>query len=96
MISRCKYSSTHAYPWYGGKGIKVCERWAGADGFSCFLEDMGRRPGGGWSIDRIDPTGDYEPSNCRWLPMAENVARAHRVIAGHIDRDKQRMERRYG
>ena len=78
MLARCKYPSTHAYPWYGGKGIKVCGRWLGDDGFENFLRDMGRRPGDGWSIDRIDPSADYEPSNCRWITMAENVARAHR------------------
>lgn len=78
MIARCRYPSTHAYPWYGGRGIKVCQRWSGTDGFKHFLGDMGRRPGDGWSIDRIDPDGDYEPSNCRWLPMSENAARAHR------------------
>lgn len=79
MISRCKYPSTYAYPWYGGKGIKVCDRWLGENGFSNFLADMGRRPGKGWSIDRIDPSGDYEPSNCRWLTTSENSSRARRV-----------------
>ena len=77
MISRCRYPSVYAYPWYGGKGIKVCDRWLGRDGLSNFIEDMGRRPGDGWSIDRIDSDGDYEPTNCRWLPMSENLARAH-------------------
>lgn len=76
MISRCKYPSTAAYPWYGGRGIKVCARWLGNDGYEHFLEDMGRRPSDGWSIDRIDPDGDYEPTNCRWLPMSENSRRA--------------------
>lgn len=79
MIARCKYPSSTSYPWYGGKGIKVCDRWSGEDGFVRFLEDMGRRPGDGWSIDRIDPNGDYEPSNCRWLPLSENISRAHRA-----------------
>jgi hypothetical protein len=78
MISRCRYKSTHAYPWYGGKGIKVCDRWVGKKGYQNFIEDMGRRPGKGWSIDRINPDADYEPDNCRWLPMSENSSRAHR------------------
>lgn len=79
MVARCKYPSATPYPWYGGKGISVCERWSGKNGFAHFLEDMGRRPGHGWSIDRIDPSGDYEPSNCRWLTMSENSARARRA-----------------
>lgn len=78
MISRCRYPSTHAYPWYGGRGISVCQRWTGESGFANFLADMGRRPGEGWSIDRINPDADYEPGNCRWLPTVENSARAAR------------------
>ena len=77
MIARCKYPSVRAYPWYGGKGISVCPRWTGDDGYKNFLADMGHRPGDGWSIDRIDSDGDYEPGNCRWLLMSENVARSH-------------------
>jgi len=78
MVCRCKSPSTHAYPYYGGRGIKVCDRWLGDSGFESFISDMGSHPGKGWSIDRIDSDGDYIPTNCRWLPMSENIARAHR------------------
>lgn len=64
MHARCKSN-----PGYLAKGIKVCERWSGRDGFKNFLEDMGPRPQGGqreWSVGRINPLGNYEKDNCRW------------------------------
>lgn len=72
MHERCEDPRNESYPRYGGKGITVCERWAE---FVPFLEDMGERPSKDYQIDRIDPKGNYEPSNCRWLTRAENNAR---------------------
>lgn len=67
MISRCKNPNVESWPIYGGRGITVCERWKR---FENFLSDMGEKPPG-FSIDRIDPDGNYQPGNCRWIPNAE-------------------------
>lgn len=66
MVQRCLNHKCKDYKDYGGRGVKVCDRWLGPDGFTNFMEDMGKRPKDGYSLDRIDVDGDYEPSNCRW------------------------------
>lgn len=73
MKSRCRDVGNASYALYGGRGISVCERWETS--FENFLEDMGERPSIDHQIDRRDPDGNYEPSNCRWLTRAENNAR---------------------
>src|SRR5258708_32371608 len=68
MLTRCRNPLDARYSDYGARGIVVCERWFA---YEHFLADMGRRPGPGYSIDRRDNAGNYEPVNCRWATSQE-------------------------
>jgi hypothetical protein len=71
MINRCTKPRHKSWPRYGGRGVRVCNRWSN---FERFLADMGRRPSPAHQLDRYpDNDGNYEPDNCRWALPVENA-----------------------
>lgn len=71
MIQRCSDPNVKSYKNYGAKGIKVCDSWLNS--FDNFYKDMGNKPTLKHSIDRINNSGNYEPSNCRWATAKEQM-----------------------
>ena len=68
LKSRCLNPNNLDYPSYGGRGITICEQWLS---FEAFYIDMGPRPDKGYSVERCDNNGNYDPSNCHWVTVKE-------------------------
>jgi hypothetical protein len=73
MLTRCYQKDSGSYERYGGRGITVCDRWRKS--FADFLADVGNAPSKEHQLDRVDPDGNYEPGNARWLHRLDNVRR---------------------
>lgn len=87
MWNRCENAGNESYSRYGGRGIKVCERWLK---YENFLADLGRRPSRIYSIERKNNDGDYCPENCQWATLKEqanNRSTNHPITIGGVTRN---------
>lgn len=76
MKNRCQNPNASNWSYYGGKGITVCARW---QNYTNFLLDMGEKPPG-YTLDRIDSAGNYEPENCRWATRLSNARNSSQTL----------------
>lgn len=84
MVSRCRNPNHRSYKNYGGRGIKVCERWLKS---ANFFADMGPRPPGGM-LDRKDNDGDYTPDNCRWATRKQQNSNRRNCIYVEVNGER--------
>jgi hypothetical protein len=77
MKQRCLDKNCKSWPQYGGVGVTICDRWL--ESFDNFLADMGERPDG-YSLERIDVFKGYEPSNCKWISLPEQLKNKRNTV----------------
>lgn len=94
---RCYRVTDAKYKNYGGRGIRVCDRWL--EDYRNFLSDMGKRPKDCNSIERLDVNKDYEPSNCIWGTeevQAKNKTNTIRLLVGEEEIHQAGLAKRLG
>ena len=91
MRKRCKNKNDRSYKFYGAKGVSVCEEWDNDYGsFMRWSMENGYDPSakrGECTLDRINPYGNYEPDNCRWIPLKEQFKNLRRHWKDGADKD---------
>ena len=92
MRYRCLNPKSKDFKDYGGKGVKVCDRWLGKEGLQNFISDLGERPEG-TTLGRKNDVGNYEPGNVSWMTRAEQVAnwRPDRNLGGRKNKSVQQI-----
>lgn len=86
MRTRCSNPKRRDFKYYGGRGIKICERW---NDFRMFALDMGPKPTKKHEIDRINGNGNYEPDNCKWSTRTEQLQHTRKNV--YIEYEGQRL-----
>lgn len=87
MRGRCNNVNSPDYPRYGGRGIKVCDRW---NVFQNFIDDIGMKPSKNHTLDRKDNNGNYDPLNCKWATrkeQANNTRRNRKITVNGITKN---------
>jgi hypothetical protein len=101
---RCGNPNNSGYKDYGGRGIEFCQCWRGPNGFKNFLKDMGRRPGSGYSIERLANDGNYTPDNCVWILAKEQQGNTRRnkrfkgisiIGRGYVSKNQSEFARQF-
>lgn len=85
IINRCCTTSCSSFRDYGGRGISVCETWRNS--YQAFLDDMGECPPG-FSIERLDVNGHYEPGNCKWIELTKQVKNRRNTVWVELNGEK--------